>query len=614
LLEVGAKVFWRSIDPTNRLYMRTKHFVWLTPLSDFLFFAGLGLILAVATRLWPRVAGWFCPRFVCFWAVLPVLIVTSAAIHPAAWVVVALGISLRLASIFEKYTCESRRWMLRTFPVLLSLVLILAGGIFGRDWLKQKREARQPLPRAGSPNVLLVVMDTVRADHLSLHGYERATSPTLESLAKRGIRFDEARATASWTLPSHASAFTGLLPHELNVNRLTPLTGSFRTLADYLGSRGYATAGFVANTVYCSYDTGLDRGFTHYEDYVLEQLMPFRTAWLVDNFLIEVSNFGFFIARHFDVGPFRPSQDSWIRDLFAVVRRKDAELINREFTTWLAERREPARPFFAFLNYYDAHAPYVLPREVEYRFGLKPRRAIDFAFLTDFWVPIDKLTLRPVYRELAKDCYDNCIAYLDQQLGELFDELHRRGVLDQTWLVITSDHGEGWGEHDLFDHGESLYRTEIRVPLLIIPPAQQRLSCVVKEPVSLRSLPATIVDLVGLAEGSPFPGHSLASLWRQGGNRAAAVVDDAISELPSPNRFNPNQGRSPAYRGPLVSLAEGDYVYIRNEGDGTEELFNEHDDPGELHNLVRDEAARSVLDGFRLRLGPRRATVGRRQP
>ena len=140
----------------------------------------------------------------------------------------------------------------------------------------------RPLPPATAPNVLLIVLDTVRADHLSLYGYRRATSPNLERLAKHGIRFEEARATAPWTLPSHASMFTGHWPHELGVHWLTPLGGNAPTLAEYLGSHGYATAGFVANDLYCSYDTGLDRGFTHYEDYVLERLSPFRTARLVD--------------------------------------------------------------------------------------------------------------------------------------------------------------------------------------------------------------------------------------------------------------------------------------------------------------------------------------------
>ena len=124
-------------------------------------------------------------------------------------------------------------------------------------------------------------------------------------------------AAAPWTLASHASLFSGRWPHELGVKWLTPLRGNFPTLAEYLGSRGYATAGFVGNKLYCSYETGLDRGFTHYEDYVLEQLMPLRTAWLVDHFLNMVTDLGMFVGRYFDIGPFRPTmQESWFASLF----------------------------------------------------------------------------------------------------------------------------------------------------------------------------------------------------------------------------------------------------------------------------------------------------------
>ena len=165
---------------------------------------------------------------------------------------------------------------------MLGLVILLASYLFLGDRLGLAREAGRPLPPANSPNVLLIVLDTVRADHLSLYGYERPTTPNLEQLGKRGIRFDKARATAPWTLPSHASMFTGRWPHELGEKWMTPLRGNFPTLAEYLGDRGYATAGFVANVGYCSQETGLARGFTHYEDYVLEKLAPLRTSGLVE--------------------------------------------------------------------------------------------------------------------------------------------------------------------------------------------------------------------------------------------------------------------------------------------------------------------------------------------
>ena len=185
-------------------------------------------------------------------------------------------------------------------------------------------------------------------------------------------------------------------------------------------------------------------------------------------------------------------------------------------------------------------------------------------------------------------------------MGKLFDELARRGALDRTLVIVTSDHGEGLGEHDLFDHGESLYRNEIRVPLLIVPPARDQTQGVVPDTVSLRDLPATIVDLVGLGAGAPFSGRSLARLWRDPSSKADPVASAVvISELSSPNPFDPNHGRSPAYRGPLISVAEGDFGYIRNLGDGTEELFNERDDPGELANQARVETLQPVLESFR---------------
>ena len=609
LVEVGTRILCRSIDPENRFYMMSRHFVWLAPLSNLLLFSGLGLVVALGTRLFPRLGGWLCPRLIGLLAFLPMLIVISPRVYPQAWAILALGVSSRLVSILEGHATALRRRLILSFPGLLVVVLVSASLVFGGDWLKRRQEAGRPLPIADTPNVLLIVMDTVRADHLSVYGSERPTSPNLERLARRAIRFDEARATAPWTLASHASFFTGRWPHELGIKWMTPLTRNFQTLAEYLGSEGYATAGFVANILYCSYETGLNRGFTHYEDYVLDRFGPLRTSLLFDRTLGIVSDGGLLVSRGLDVGPFRPALESLLEPLFTIGQKKDAQSVNGEFLRWLSQRPEPHRPFFAFLNYFDAHVPYVPPRGAAYPFGLKPESQADFIFLIEQWHSIhDKERLPPRYRQLARDCYDNCIAYLDGQLGELFNELQKRGVLDQTLVIVAADHGEGLGEHGLFDHGESLYRTEIRVPLLIALPASSQRQGVVTEPVSLRDLPATVADLVGLGARSPFPGRSLARLWQVPSPGAgSAGSDGALSELPSPNPSDPNNGRSPAYRGPLVSLAEGDFVYIRNEGDGTEELFNEREDWRELSNRARTDAMQPILQRFRDRLNQTKA-------
>jgi arylsulfatase A-like enzyme len=605
LLEVGTRVVCKIL-PGQRMYMMSRHFVWMAPLSNLLLFAAFGLVLAFATKLWPVRAGWLCSRLICSLAILPSIIVVSPGIYPWASAILAIGISARLMPILESRQAQARRWLLRSFPALVGVVLVLGGYLLGGDWLKVRREEGRPLPPGDPPNVLLIVLDTVRADRLSLYGYHRPTSPTLEALAKRGIRFDAARATAPWTLPSHASMFTGRWPHELDVNWRTALGTKYPTLAEYLGSRGYATTGFVANVEYCSSEFGLDRGFTHYEDYVLEALSAVRMSYLGDLALKGVSHLGWMLSSNLGAISFLPDKDSTVWPVLASNSRIDARSINREFLDWLSRRRQPTRPFFAFLNYFDAHSGYMLPPGTPYRFGRPPKTDADVQVLVD-WFSIDKLKLPPSYLTLARNCYDSCIGYLDEQLGELFGELKRRGVLDRTLVIVTSDHGEGLGEHDLFFHGESLYRPEIHVPLLIALPGQTK-SAIVNETVSLRDLPATIAELIGQGSGSPFPGRSLARLWRDSRPADASQAGEgAISELASPNPFDPNQGRSPVHRGALVSLAEGDYVYIRNEGDGGEELFNWRDDPNEFDNRARFTAVQAVMEGMRARLNHMRA-------
>jgi arylsulfatase A-like enzyme len=594
LLEVGARVVCRAINPVHRLYFMSRHFVWLTPLVNLALFLGLGVGLAVLARVWPRIGAWVGARLICALALLPMLMVAGPLVYPEAWFVLALGTASRLVPLFERRPAVIRRRLLQVFPVLLGIVVVLAATVFGADWLKSKRERTRALPPAGSPNVLLIVLDTVRADHLSLYGYERPTTPTLERLAKRGIRFDAARATAPWTLMSHASFFTGRWPHELDVEWLTPLRKNYPMLAEQLGAHGYATAGLVSNVEYCSYDTGLSRGFTYYEDYVLEKLSPFRTSVLVEEALTDLVFLG---SRDYTSVWHRAAD--WLGPMFRYAVRRDAAAINRGFLSWLDRRSDPGRPFFAFLNYLDAHTPYQLPQNVIQRFGRRPLTSDELRVVYGDWSAIDKLALPRHYLTLARNCYDSCLAYLDEEIGRLCEDLERRGVLDKTWIIITSDHGEGLGEHDLFEHGESLYSTEIHVPLLIVPPSGIQAQQVVHDTVSLRDLPATVVDLSGVANEPLFPGRSLSGFWRDPTTESVKDVDDVISELPVPSPNDPSHGRSPARRGPLLALAQGDLVYIRNQGDRSEELYDVRDDPRELSNLIQNARMGPALRRFR---------------
>jgi arylsulfatase A-like enzyme len=594
LLEVAARVSCRAIDPTNRLYVMTRHFVWLTPVANAIVFVSLGLILAGVTELLRGRGRWLATRVIGALTIVPMLMVIIPQVFPEAWFILALGFASQLVPWLEHRPSQTRRALAYTLPGLIGLIAILAGVVFGEQWLKTRRAAHRPMLPAGTPNVLLIVLDTVRADRLSLYGYRRPTTPALERLAERGIRFDAARAPAPWTVPSHASFFSGRWPHELGVKWTTPIQTPHPMIAEYLGLSGYATVGIAAN-IFCSYDTGLDRGFTHFEDFAPDRLGFMRTAILFEEFMRSVYMWDYHDATgvaHF----LRGIADVW----FNTSERRDAASISRGFLDWHGRRSAHERPFFAYLNYFDAHAPYKLPDKVQPRFARKVQTQDEIRAIYDNWSALDRILLPKNILSLASDCYDDCIRYLDEQVGLLLDELQNRGDLDRTLVVITSDHGEGMGEHDLFDHGESLYDTEILVPLLILLPSAERHRAIVREVVSLRDLPATIVDIAGLSTGSPFPGRSLASLWREPGAQSAVVSPDAVvSELLEPSPGSTNRGRSPAYRGPLISFAEGNFVYIRNEGNGSEELFDEHDDPRQLTNLARSEAMKPVLERFR---------------
>jgi arylsulfatase A-like enzyme len=599
-LEVAVRVAQRFLSSKDRLFLMTRHFLWLVPVVNTLLILAFGTLCALATWRWPRRGRWLSVRLLLLWAILPTILLVGRGLYAEARLILAMGLAVWLGPILERALAGPRRWLLWSSGVLAGAVLVQGGWHFGVDALKRWREDARPLPLPGSSNVLLIVLDTVRADHLSVYGYNRPTTPNLEALSRRSVRFDQARAPAPWTLASHATLFTGRWPHELGSRWMFPMRGDVPTLAEYLGSSGYATAGFVGNTFYCGYDSGLDRGFTHYEDYPLDWVAALRTVHLVDLTLRTFNSMAPALGVAIAGGPDGAWPELALR-MLTVGDRNDAGVVSRGFLGWLSRSRESRRPFFAFLNYIDAHAPYTLPRGTPYRFGRVPATAAEFLFLAAGWQHTDRSKLPPSARAMAMDAYDSCVAAIDDRLGELLDELQRRGILDRTIVIVTADHGEGFGEHDLFDHGESLYRPEIRVPLLISIPSGEGSGRVVDRFVSLRDIPATIADLAGLETAPPFPGRSLARLWRSppSGPGQGGGDDVVLSELSARNPGDPNQGRSPAARGPLISLAEGDFVYIRNQGDGREELFNEREDPHELIDRAAAEQGRAILRRLR---------------
>ena len=457
------------------------------------------------------------------------------------------------------------------------------------------RRRHFPPSPAGARNVLLIVWDTVRASNLSLYGYGRPTTPNLKDLAARGVRFDLAFSTSSWTLPSHAGMFTGRWPHELGVGWKSPLRDDVPTLAEYLSSHGYDTAGFAANLDYCSRETGLGRGMMHYEDFPIDIYDVF-SRYVALGHRIEVSSWAFLMD-----GLVERCFGHWY-DMVPRSREhvKNAAAVDRAFLGWLGRRHEQGRPFFAFLNYNDAHSPYEVPDRSTPGFGLRPASSLDRQALV-LWNSLDKARLSYHDVRMAADVYDDCIAHLDRRLGALLQELSRRGVLDNTLVIVTSDHGEHLGDHLLFFHGCSLYRQLVQVPLVIVDNKATPSARVIAEPVSLCDLPATIVDLLGLGRDAPFPGRSLTRLWHRPDRAVSPPAEPLLMETGKPELFA-NQGREPAAKGPMKSIVARGMHYIRT-ADGLEELYELSTDPEEKVNMAGLPAAQIILERFRNTLG-----------
>ena len=570
LIELALVLLHQGIFNTLTIetLRRNRHYVWMIPASNLLIFACLGLLIALAARLRPRRTSRLAVDPLGFAASLALLLLIPR-LYPLAYVILACGVTRWTARRFEPRAPGFRRVVRLSLPVLL----IAVGALIGLDYrhvVSAERRALASLPAAppGGPNVLMIVLDTVRADHLSPYGYHRDTSPNLTRLAARGVRFEQARSTAPWTLPSHASLFTGRWPHELSARTGHPLDATYPTLAEVLSGKGYASASFVANTHNCNAWYGLDRGFARYEDF-------YRNTEVST---IEIL-FNSTLGRRLIMSGAGQHILHFLRGGTPYTARKDAAMINRDALSWLSRRED--RPFFLFLNYYDAHGPYVPP------VGTLPR--------------FTRASGKSDSHERFVDGYDDCIAYLDDQLGRLFAELERRGELANTLVVITSDHGENFNEHQLYGHGKSLYRPELHVPLLVLMPGRVPQGRVVREPVSLRDLPVTVAGLVGPSPASPFPGSSWARYWEPTGAGTPPEADPLLAEVDREYELRLDRPPPPAARGRMTEVVAEGKVYIRN-GDGREELYDLEEDPTEAKDLAGAAASAPVLQRLRATL------------
>jgi arylsulfatase A-like enzyme len=462
------------------------------------------------------------------------------------------------------------RWQKRTLPVLAFLALWCLVGFPIKQRIHERREtAKLAAAAQGAPNVLLIVVDTLRADHLSTYGYARPTSPHLTQLAAQGTLFENAIAPSSWTLPSHASLLTGLYPQEHHVESGGALLGwDYPVLGNEFRTRGYRTAAFSANTPFFSRRRGFGRGFIHFEDDFQSLGSSFAQTFYGD------------LIKHL---LFRLQ---WKRDLFG---RRSAEQINQHALRWIDNGHQP---FFVFLNYMDVHDPYRPPEPYLHRYT-KMRDPGSRA--SEHWEWLEHLM--PEQRQGAMDAYDGAINYVDDHIQELLQNLRQRGLDRNTLVVITSDHGEGFGEHGLMAHGNSLYRELIHVPLILLEPGKIPAGRRINAPVSLTSLPATLLEEAGEVQHPHFPQPSLAG-WLSGEASPVALPDpiSQLAQLP----WSPNY---PNYYGPMESISTRHWHYIRG-GKAGEELFACCGEEPEQLNLAGTVVGRELAMRFAGELAP----------
>lgn len=376
------------------------------------------------------------------------------------------------------------------------------------------------------PNIILVTLDTTRADHLSCYGYHRTTTPNIDRIAKNSVLYLNAISPSSWTLPAHASLFTGKFPSShgamydpdgpvhladgiqlsagkanlLKKFRARGISENEQTLAEILKHQGYET-GAVVSGPWMKKIFGLGKGFNYYDDN-------------------EISTLNGKLARQVT-----QSALDWIETL-------------------------DKKKFFLFLNYFDPHIPYMAPE----------------GYMEHYLPPnIDFSHRNPTDEELIA-LYDAEILYMDHYFGKLVNQLKKLKIYENSLIIITADHGELFGEHGKYRHGKTLYQEEIHIPLIIKWPGNEIQPSEAHERIQLNDIFAIILDHLGL----PIPGGTQAGPPPQ-------IAHPVISET-YPLEEISNEGHYSA-------LFNDNYKFIWNSK-GNHLLFNIKEDPKEEKNLA----------------------------
>lgn len=372
---------------------------------------------------------------------------------------------------------------------------------------------RQPRASPAGPNVLLVTIDSLRADHLGSAGYWRARTPNLDRLAAEGVRFARHYTTRNGTTPAHASIFTGSYAstHGIRSHMFDLLAPGVPTIAELFAERDYVTAGLYSWLAFEPRYSGLERGFRDYVDLTVS--LP-RYEWSLN------AEAPMTIEERLATVLVPPGaiddQVAYAADSEEVLDGK-ADVTTDAAILWLRDhvvgQTGGGRPFFLWVHYWDPHYPFTPPPPFD---RVEPDGCADCpdGSLRTIRAIQSGERLSPAQSERLQRYYDAEIAFVDAELGRLFVELDRLGLGGDTLIVVTADHGESFGELGTWLHGHDMYEPEVRVPLLVRFPGRAPAGETVEAVTSSVDVMPTILELVGLPIPSTVDGQSLLSLVR----------------------------------------------------------------------------------------------------
>ncbi|MCI0413625.1 sulfatase [bacterium] len=428
-----------------------------------------------------------------------VVLITPQVLHWISVLLLSLGLAVTVHRAMRN-RIEAVHKLLWVIPLFLGAAwgFVQCYKIFGESRLAR---SLPPVPSQAA-NVLVIVLDTVRYDRMKA---ESMLTPHLNSIANEGIRYENAWSTTSWSLPSQASILTGVYPHQHGADwPQLKIREEIPVLAEYFSQKGYVTGAFSGNASWVTPEY-LGRGFLRFETYLVVDVI--RRTTIGRNMEKISKRLGYYLPKHGNLAP--------------NIRAQFFDFLNTY----------PQRPFFVYICYMDANK----------------------AFFSS------KLT-SPMAQAVAK--YDQAIAELDQEVGTLIDTLREKKLLDNTILVVTSDHGESFGartpqDHDPEGHGTSLYVEQTRVPLIVRFPKKITSGQISQQPTSIYSIPFLILQLLELRDGS----------------FAERSNDSILATL----RYDERN---------VASVIGKNTHYIHNIGRNREELYDLRADPFEKKNLA----------------------------